>query len=161
MKVIFLDIDGVLNEAGSDSRTPLKFLGIDQPKVARLKKIIDATDAKVVLVSTWKEDWDPHAKEHPIDTAYMLNALAAEGVSLFDRTYDNMSDRGHGIVNWLAQHPDVDQFVILDDDVFADYRTLLLTPHQVKTHFGGGGLLDKHVSRAVYILTHGVENGSI
>ena len=51
MKVIFLDIDGVLNEEKSRSRC-VGYKGIDDKKAENLAKIVRATDAKIVLVST-------------------------------------------------------------------------------------------------------------
>ena len=60
MKIIFLDIDGVLNsemyewsrgEDRADNR-------IDLSRVRLLKDIVSATDAKIVLSSTWRLDWD-------------------------------------------------------------------------------------------------------
>ena len=58
MKVIFLDIDGVLNEDTTPTRTQSCALFIDQEKLLRLKRIIDATQAKIVLSSTWRYDRD-------------------------------------------------------------------------------------------------------
>jgi len=52
MKVIFLDIDGVLNviPQGHD-----KYGGIFHPEfVENLRTIIEATDAKIVISSTWR-----------------------------------------------------------------------------------------------------------
>ena len=157
MKIIFLDIDGVLNEAMTGSRTPLGFVGIDADKVRRLKSIIDATGAEIVLVSTWKEEWIPNRPdiEQSKDAVYMVEVLAKEGVHLMDRTYDCIRDRGNGITSWLSTHKDVDSFVILDDDIFPDYETLGLRPFHVKTSYGYGGLMDEHVSRAIQILNKG------
>ena len=53
MKVIFLDVDGVLNTKYSKSRCG-RFIGIDKDKVAQLKRIVDETDAEIVLSSTWR-----------------------------------------------------------------------------------------------------------
>ena len=56
MKIVFLDIDGVLNCEGSRSRCA-GYRGIDDKKVENLAKIVKATGAEIVLISTWKEDW--------------------------------------------------------------------------------------------------------
>lgn len=158
MKIIFLDIDGVLNDASSCERTPMGFLGIDGEKVKRLAKIVDATCAQIVLVSTWKEEWEPGGAEvqWSRDAIYMVDMLAQEGLSLLDKTIDRISDRGNGISKWLSVHPDVKNFVILDDVAFEDYKSHLLMPHLVETNFGDGGLKDEHVTKAIQILMDGV-----
>ena len=56
MNVIFLDIDGVLNYSESESRNGL-YLGIDSKRIKNLAKIVAATDAKIVLTSTWKDSY--------------------------------------------------------------------------------------------------------
>jgi hypothetical protein len=58
MKVIFLDIDGVLNttatpKPANDSRV------VDPMLLARFRKLLFDTDAEVVLSSTWR-----HARVH-------------------------------------------------------------------------------------------------
>ena len=57
MKIIFLDIDGVLNYRGCKSKSPSGCYGIEQDKVKLLKNIVEQTNAKLVLTSTWKTDW--------------------------------------------------------------------------------------------------------
>src|SRR5450759_4593748 len=55
MKVIFLDIDGVLN--CDKTPNPRKFPYIvDKTLLVRLKKLLDRTGAKAVLSSTWRCD---------------------------------------------------------------------------------------------------------
>ena len=55
MKIIFLDIDGVLN--CDKTPNPRKFPYIvDKKLLARLKKLLDRTGAKVVLSSSWRCD---------------------------------------------------------------------------------------------------------
>ena len=60
MKVIFLDIDGVLNTGWwytqMDRNTPKDKYGyaFDPNSVANLKKIIDETGADIVISSSWK-----------------------------------------------------------------------------------------------------------
>lgn len=54
MKLIFLDIDGVLNYEGYERLTRSGTRFVDPILIKRLKKIIDCTGAKVVLSSTWR-----------------------------------------------------------------------------------------------------------
>ncbi len=61
MKVIFLDIDGVLNSM-SCKATIEGFDFVEDEKVVLLKEIIDLTGDKVVLSSTWRYGW--YAMEH-------------------------------------------------------------------------------------------------
>lgn len=51
MKIIFLDVYGVLVHANYSNKENLH---IDEEKVKILKEIVDKTDAKIVLSSTWK-----------------------------------------------------------------------------------------------------------
>lgn len=61
LRIIFLDIDGVLNDRKTRSQSPDGFTFVDTPKIRRLKRIIDTTDAKVVLSSDWRYDRDDPA----------------------------------------------------------------------------------------------------
>ena len=59
MKVIFLDIDGVLNsEEYYESFPDGEFIPpIDPVCVERLKRIVDRTGAKLILSSSWRGGW--------------------------------------------------------------------------------------------------------
>lgn len=65
MKVIFLDVDGVLNTPSSESRCG-EYIGIDDEKVEKLKKIVEKTKTEIVLVSTWKKYWRKEEKLKPL-----------------------------------------------------------------------------------------------
>src|SRR3954454_22452465 len=55
MKIVFLDIDGVLT--CDQTPNPRKFpYVVDRKLLARLKKLLERTGAKVVLTSTWRLD---------------------------------------------------------------------------------------------------------
>ena len=61
MKIIFLDVDGVLNTSETFRRRRIEYektkkwnVEIDLDRVARLKYIINMTGAKVVLSSSWR-----------------------------------------------------------------------------------------------------------
>ena len=103
MKVIFLDIDGVLNN--DDTVNPRKFPYIvDRTLLARLNDVIARTDAKVVLSSTWRVD--------------PVGRLAARffDVPFIDVTPDQPNAPRCGeITAWLRAHPAVTRYAVLDD----------------------------------------------
>jgi hypothetical protein len=119
MKVIFLDIDGVLNVMfpGRDNYGRL----FHPEFVDNLKKIIDETEAKIVMSSTWrfaglekmKQMWiDRNLPGELIDITIDCVQLVDDGRAEF---YD-LVERGHEIQQWLDEHPEVENYVILDDD---------------------------------------------
>lgn len=153
MRVIFLDVDGVLNCAYSESRAPHGCLGVDDDKVKVLRKIVDATDAKIVLVSTWKQSWSKNKECQDADANYLDRKLAEEGLYIMDKTTDHIDDRGAGIWRWLEKcDQPIESWIVLDDDIFPDYVALDVIPHHVKTNFGRGGLMEKHISKSVRLL---------
>jgi Swiss Army Knife RNA repair-like protein len=104
MKVIFLDIDGVLN--CEKTRNPRKFpFVVDKKLLARLKKLVAETGAKVVLSTSWRLD--------------PIGRLAAKhfGVPFYD-ICPNMprSSRSKEILAWLKKHPNVTRYAVIDDD---------------------------------------------
>ncbi len=52
-----MDIDGVLNTSDYRDRLGLEYFSsiIEKGKLTNLKKIVDATGAKIVLASTWRK----------------------------------------------------------------------------------------------------------
>ena len=56
MKIIFLDVDGVLNSNKTED-VFRGFIGLDYSCIRLLKEIVDATSAEIVLVSRWKSRW--------------------------------------------------------------------------------------------------------
>lgn len=153
MKVIFLDIDGVLNNQFSKSRCGY-YIGIDKDKVRRLKEIVDATNAKIVLVSSWKSDWERADKDSQnIIGNYLDKRLKREKITIFDKTEDHDFDRGKGIRDWISKY-NVESWVVLDDIIFDDYHTMGVLPHLVKTVYSSenGGLQPEHVIKAIEIL---------
>ena len=55
MKVIFLDIDGVLNCKQTPNPRKFPFI-VDPVLLGRLNRLLGLTDAKVVLSSNWRYD---------------------------------------------------------------------------------------------------------
>lgn len=104
MKVIFLDIDGVLNSDRTPN--PRNFPYIVDPKpLGRLKKLIARTGAKVVLTSTWRLD--------------PVGLLAAKhfGVPFMDVSPDMPKKaRSEEVRCWLSDHPKVSRYAVIDDE---------------------------------------------
>jgi hypothetical protein len=107
MKVIFLDVDGVLVLWGS---------AFDPTCMYNLKTIIDQTDAKIVVSSTWR-----------LYGCYdqLLDGLDYYGIDknrVIGKTPDisfNNVGRHVEILSWLSDNPQVKRYVIIDDDISA------------------------------------------
>lgn len=153
MKVIFLDVDGVLNHRFSKARCG-GVIGIEKQKVELLSKIIKATDAKVVLTSTWRTGLDDSLKPCDKCGKYLLKRLMKYGgISIFGKTeYLNVWNRGEEIIEWLKKHGDVESWIVLDDEIFKDYRRTEVIDRLVKTDWYKNGLEKEHVEQAIKLL---------
>jgi hypothetical protein len=104
MKVIFLDIDGVLN--CDKTRNPRKFpYVVDKKLLGRLSKLLDRTNAKVVLSSSWRLD--------------PVGILAAKHwrIPFWGICPDlPKSARCKEVLTWLAAHPRVTRYAVIDDE---------------------------------------------
>ena len=154
MKIVFLDIDGVLNCEGSRSRCA-GYRGIDDKKEENLAKIVKATGAEIVLISTWKDDWRKTDKAHQGMMAnYLDKKLKKQGLTALDKTCDYIGERylsrGEGILEYLTRHQ-VENYVVLDDFQF-DYDSCGLTENYVKTDNYNGGLTEELAEKAIGIL---------
>ncbi len=155
MKVIFLDIDGVLNEEKSRSRR-CGYKGIDDKKVENLAKIVEETNAKIVLISTWKDDWRKTYKAHQGMMAnYLDRKLKKQGLVILDKTKSIDINgfhfsRGEGILQYLADNK-VEKYVILDDYQF-DYDSCGLSDYYIKTDAYNGGLTEELAVKAIKLL---------
>lgn len=155
MKVVFLDIDGVLNEEKSRSRC-CGYKGIDDKKVENLALIIKKTNAAIVLISTWKDDWRKTDKAHQgIMANYLDRKLKKQGLVILDKTKSIDKNgfhfsRGEGILQYLADNK-VEKYVILDDYQF-DYDSCGLSDYYIKTDAYNGGLTEELAVKAIKLL---------
>ncbi len=158
-KVIFLDVDGVLNSLSTKDRCE-GYIGIEDKKVALLKEIVDATGACIVLVSSWKDNWTNNIyfkKSQDGMAVYLEKKLAKQGLSIIDKTIDgNEFYRGKGILRYIEMQKEaginIKKFVILDDGMY-DYLDTKMTKHLVQTVFEQNGLEEKHVRKAIQKLS--------
>ena len=120
--VVFLDVDGVLNTRTTVQHTPDGYTGIDDARVELLANAIKKYGgADIVLSSDWK-----NMKQTDDDYVYLVSKLNKYGLSISGHTKDRAHDRGAGIVSYLNKHPEIEEYVILDDCKFdfQDYKKL-------------------------------------
>ncbi len=150
--IVFLDVDGVLNNSTTRDRV-CHMVGLDDRKIAILKEIVDFLNADIILSSSWKENWHKTLKAAQDEFADALDErLAAFGLRIADRTYDSGFDRGKGILEWIRIHGPLRRYVILDDERF-DFRELKIGRHWIQTSWygPGGGIGENHLR---YIRKH-------
>lgn len=110
MKVIFLDVDGVLNTASLLYHYGIHY--IDEDLVDLFSTIVEKTGAEIVLSSTWR------LKEG--DRGMVSSALARRGMEIHGATPRiHNAPRAEEIKKWLSERPEVDRYAILDDDLAA------------------------------------------
>jgi hypothetical protein len=165
MKVVFLDIDGVLNHCATRCGAPTAAEPLPIPVapecMARLNRLIAETRAKIVISSSWRgvapwQDLGPALVRHGLvaevigqtpelvnDAVWIENWSKREGAPFM---YEAL-ERGWEIREWLAAHPAVTAFVILDDcSDMAELKPWLMLTHPNE------GLDDPDVERARWLL---------
>ena len=84
-KVIFLDVDGVLNNSDTKGEWD-PYVKIDDKLVERLATIVRATHAEIYLVSDWKREWYKDNKAIQDTYADFLDfKLAQFGLKIADK----------------------------------------------------------------------------
>jgi hypothetical protein len=151
-KVLFLDVDGVLNHRGVFTGGAMHVICPDAWR--RCKEVIEATGAAIVLSSTWRRG----------DLITDAGLAKLREIGLFELTHWNWrtrydlfeSDyppgqkwyRGYEIEEWLKRHPEVTRYAIVDDDSDMLWSQ---RPFFVQTSFDVG-MLDAHRDRLIEIL---------
>lgn len=160
MKVIFLDIDGVLNvrRQGRDRFGSL----FHSQFVKNLKHIIDKTGAKIVISSSWRFNGLDEMRQMWIErklpgemigiTPFTAQYEANENASFMERC-----ERGCEIRDWMKSNP-VDSYVILDDDndMLKSQQSNFVrcsNNFDCKDNIEGYGLTKKRAEMAVKILS--------
>lgn len=154
-KVIFLDLDGVLNSRIYDRERDWKEQTyIDETRLPILKRIVDETGAEIVFSSTWREHWDKDPEKLDEDGKYIVGCFGRYGLKISAKTPQislRLGDRSSEIAFYLDMAGDIDGYVILDDEVF-DW-TDKMRRHLVKTSaILGRGLDEEAAEKAIAIL---------
>lgn len=146
MRVIFLDIDGVLNHSACHEAGRAL---IDPDCVGRLNAIVRRTGAVLVISSNWRGL--VHEGVMTLDGFRWLLRSHGLEAKIVDVTCpdDDEPLRGAQIRRWLAEHPEVEGILVLDD---APVSLGELARHVLYTN-DTCGLADEDVEKAVEILS--------
>ncbi|MGN0350925.1 MAG: HAD domain-containing protein [Roseburia sp.] len=143
-KVIFLDIDGVLNSNFWNNNHQEEISDgtlIDEEKVKLLGELIRNTDAKIVLHSGWKNWFDTNKKPMRKEAEKLRILLEKEGLVIEDVTPDYSTEdirrskkfsliKAGEILAWLEEHKEVKKWIVIDD---LDLHNAEVERHQVRT----------------------------
>ena len=164
-RIIFLDIDGVLNDIDdmmnnigiskriynrgypnlkNDYEQNKKYIGFNFSfeKIQILKQIIVRTNAKIVLISSWRSD-------------LVIDALVDIGLPVIGMTSCINQQRGKEIKEYLRNN-ECFSFCVLDDEM-CDYKEEGLTDYLVKADgYSYSGLTYDEIDKVVEILSYKV-----
>ena len=168
--IIFLDIDGVLNGYNKWNLLGWKILskinykplelwykcitnpfGIHESKVKRLTKIVKATNAKIVLSSTWR------INQQSENYKLLISMFNKYNIEIIDITpISKNKHRGIEISKWLdINRSIVKNFIILDDEI-SDMNPFINSPRLIQTIDDSKhrykGLNGKHVKESIKML---------
>lgn len=116
-RIIFLDVDGVLNSFRSAEAFGGTLHRWDPVAIGLIARLAETAGAEVVVSSTWRE-----MEPFPEAFRHMLSRSAGEGMArripIVDRTpVLDVFHRGREIDAWLREHgAELGAYVIIDDD---------------------------------------------
>lgn len=120
MKVIFLDFDGVV-------RIPVPSGGMKpeaefcSERIQRVATLSEVSNAHIVISSDWRLRYDREGiakvlgRKFPRESLHEYWATPVLSYDAESREKSGPVPRGAEIVAWLAEHPEVREFLILDD----------------------------------------------
>ena len=162
-KVLFLDIDGVLNCIYPTPSDEHEWVDLDEWRygfnpqlVARLRYILANTGCKIVVSSSWRHhtNYAPYQPERNWRDvlAEMLGKASDELYAGSTPTDFKGGRRGIEINKWLEEHP-VDSFCVVDDETvditpFVDKRRVVKTDMK-------DGLTRQAANRIIEVLNNG------
>lgn len=117
--IIFLDIDGVLNDNTC-------YLSLESIEI--LKQLIQSYNAKIVTITSWQMNGTENRRKK---IKYQLKQQGIYNINFIDPNFKgNLCDiRLLGIVDYLKKYL-ISNSVILDDDYQNDYKLLYLNHYR-------------------------------
>ncbi len=144
MKVIFLDIDGVLNSNfwnDTHKREISDGTLIDEDKVMMLGQLIRNTNATVILHSGWRFWFDRDVKPLRREAERLIEMFEKEDIKIDGVTPDHTTEeirkskkfslvKASEILAWISQHDNIENWIVIDD---LDLHNEEVRKHQIFT----------------------------
>lgn len=161
-RVIFLDIDGVLNSNFGNNGHQIEISDgtlIDEEKIKLLAYLVRETDSEIILHSGWRFWFDFELKPLCREANKLVELLEKEDLYINGVTPNLTTEeiretkkfslvKADEILLWIDLHNDVTEWVVLDD---LDLHNAKIEQHQVKPDQTVGLTLE-NVKQAVKIL---------
>ncbi len=159
MKLVFLDFDGVI--VHSKCRKTPQSLHVDcadRQCIARLKKILDETGAKILIHSTWAyysspDELECWMRKYGIGPEYFHpDKVCVIGEQESEEHY--WDRKKFAIHKFLDAHPEVTHVAVLEDDrIFELEDSLNSKLVFIPSGWSRGGIQDQQVEEAINLLT--------
>lgn len=161
MKIIFLDVDGVLNSEDdlmiyrekNVITGCIMYAEVEDRPLKLLKEIVDKTSANIVVSSSWRIGCERSGRERIFGKGLyekLEKRLRDYGMEIYDITpsLGTGTQRGDEIREWLSKHQ-IENFIILDDD--SDMREYVEMENFIHTTYKHG-LTEELKDKAIEIL---------
>ena len=162
MKIIFLDIDGVLNcNFWNDNHQQEISEGIliEEEKVKLLSEIMNISGAQIVLHSGWRFWFDQDRNPTKFESEKLIELFDKYNLSIASMTPDFTTEeiratrkfslvKAKEILAWLEEHPEVEQWIVIED---LDLHEERVARHQIRTN-PASGLTRADVDLAICML---------
>lgn len=122
--IIFLDIDGVINDGFSD---------FSLESISVLKRIVDENNAKIIIISSKQRNGTTSIRNKLINLMKQYNIEVNDFIDpnfIGNLSGIEISSRILGIVDYLKNNSEAN-YVILDDEYQNDYKLLCLNYYKV------------------------------
>lgn len=150
MRVICLDVDGVLN---SHERHENGYCGINPVNVKAFNQVLKAVpDLKIVISSSWRYMIPEAMSLKGFEYMLLVCGVNCQGrvIGLTPRDEEILT-RGGQIAYWLKQHKEVTKYIIVDDMDW-DFKELRLNYYKTDP---ATGLQEKDVNEVIKKLLFG------
>jgi hypothetical protein len=139
--IIFLDFDGVI--AHSRCKTHNGIIDHFSPNcVKRVIRLAEEAGARIVVHSTWVH---VDSKEHILERMTEANQYFTAYLHP-DWVCNDSRDKSVAVAIWLLNHPDVKEYLVIDDERIGKHPQVLISAGQFK-----GGIQDYHVQEGLKI----------
>lgn len=163
MKILFLDIDGVLNHndwycmtRGKEKPISEEYTAeilndtgdLDPISIKRINEIIEKTNCNIVITSTWRSDYEKCIKQLE-NKGLIKDKIVGKTISLrnISYKYNDCLCRGNEIQQYIKANK-IQQYCIIDDD-----KDMLLEQKNNFVHVNFlHGIVQKDIEKAIKIL---------